>query len=69
MRKKYVVCPGYITSKHDGQRHYVDRQQLMDLYKVNKHECMDCGSKVRFEDQVTYLTPRYNGDYEEWISR
>lgn len=39
MKLKYVICPGTVISKTDGQRHYVGAMQLMRLYGVDQREC------------------------------
>lgn len=36
---KYIVCPGEVTSRTDGQRHYIGAMRLMKLYGVNPQEC------------------------------
>jgi len=38
--KKYVVYPGFVRSRSDGDRHYVTSDMLMRLYKVRRAECM-----------------------------
>lgn len=37
--KKYVICPGKVISKSDGQVHYIGPMMLMQLYKVSPDEC------------------------------
>lgn len=37
--KKYVLCPGMVTSKTDGQRHYIGPHALAQLYGVDMKEC------------------------------
>lgn len=37
---KYVVYPGPVKSKNDGQIHFIGACQLMALYKVHPLECM-----------------------------
>ena len=67
---KYVVYPGYVRSKYDGDRHYITAKQLIKLYEVNPLKC----HIVDFNQPKTYrgkdfrpyisLIPRYNGDYK-----
>ena len=38
--KKYVLFPGYVYSKIDWQRHYINAKELAQLYKVNLKECL-----------------------------
>ena len=37
---KYVVCPGYVVSQNDNDRHFVSADQLMRLHKLNPKECI-----------------------------
>ena len=39
MKPKYVICPGKVISKTDGQLHYIGPMQLMRLYGVDPREC------------------------------
>jgi len=70
--KKYIVLPGYVDSKNDGERHYISAQQLIDLYGVNIKLCVivPYGSEHRprgySEEQfnsMIKLYPRFHGDY------
>lgn len=74
MKPKYVVCPGMMTSKTDGQTHYVGSMQLMRLYGVAPQECEIYEPapwwprsyyKAAEERQqgMIRLHPRYDGDY------
>lgn len=71
---KYVLCPGYITSKTDGQRHYITAPQLMKLYGVRPKECVvhipqdwwersDYERAAKSHEGLIWLAPRYDGDY------
>jgi hypothetical protein len=75
--RKYMVHPGFMTSKNDGQEHHISARRLMQLYKVHPNECVVCHGCQRnprmmacgtaFGDRMgkyIHLTPRYNGDYE-----
>ena len=37
--KKYIIYSGYVTSKTDGQEHFVSCKELVKLYGVNIKEC------------------------------
>ena len=39
--KKYVVCPGWITTRLDGGRRFIDFETLADLYRVDPSECVE----------------------------
>lgn len=69
MSRRYVLCPGIVTSKSDGQRHYVGPAQLARLYGVPFSECVIFPqeyAQVRGwldPPGAVYLRPRYDGDY------
>ena len=61
----YILHPGYVTSKNDGDEHYVGPCQLMELYRVEPRECIvyaDKGYHVSAPGDV-HLYPRYDGNY------
>lgn len=37
-RKHYVVCPGYVISETDGDKHYITGQMLIRLYELAPRE-------------------------------
>lgn len=68
--KKYLVLPGVVTSRTDGDCHLVTDRQLIDLYGVHKDECEIYSPSKRGDrpDHVRYaglivLHPRYDGVY------
>lgn len=68
MKKKYIICPGFVVSKNDGDCHFIDASTLMNLYKVNPMECIvnrDHDS-IRGIDttKLIWLSPRYDGNYQ-----
>jgi hypothetical protein len=70
MRKKYIVIPGYITSKNDNDVHYISSAKLMALYNVNPKECFlyteeDYERRKHMEQlkALKVLRPQYSGDY------
>ena len=40
IQPKYLICPGWVTSKTDGQRHHVGHRTLIMLYGVDPRECV-----------------------------
>jgi hypothetical protein len=65
---KYLVCPGWISSKTDRDEHYIDAPMLMKLYGVDSRECLirPTGSALLGWQELTDLVrlePRYHGDY------
>lgn len=70
--KRFVICPGEVTSQTDGDRHFIGGGQLIRLYKVNPQECIFDSEKERYGyghdwSQYIFLMPRYRGDYEEHL--
>ena len=74
MKPKYVVCPGKVTSKNDGQEHYIGPVQLMRLYGVDSRECeiyepapwwpqSYYREAEKRQQGIIRLYPRYGGDY------
>ena len=65
-RTKYVIHPGYVDSKNDGQKHWISRDQLIRLYGVNQQDCLSDRDSLRgFTDdtKIIHLHPMYNGNY------
>lgn len=74
MKPKYVICPGTVTNKTDGQEHYIGPMRLMQLYGVDQREC-EIYEPAMWWPQSYYrmaeerqrglprLGPRYDGDY------
>lgn len=67
---KYLVIPGHIPSKNDGQMHYVGYSTLVRLYRVDPDECTDCaplllpdGGQYIPAKPLIELRPRYDGNY------
>jgi hypothetical protein len=59
---RYVLCPGYIRSKTDGDLHYISAGRLAQLYGVRISECI-INTQTKLPDGLIYLQPRYHGDY------
>ena len=63
---KYLICPGMVTSKTDGDRHYITANQLISLYRVKRSECVVMPKNNRGyipDDELIRLSPDYNGRY------
>lgn len=77
-RIKFLVVPGMVTSKSDGDRHFIGARDLMRLYRVSPEECVVMSEEdvVRYNPysseypmNLIQLLPRYDGDYSQfWIS-
>lgn len=61
--KHFLICPGDVVSKYDGQTHYIGVRQLMSLYGVRAEECVTDGPHNRRLEGLLHLEPNYDGDY------
>jgi hypothetical protein len=71
---RYLLCPGYVKSKYDGDEHYIGAMRLARLYGVDPRKCgifepswlaRSLGLRLderRYKDLIK-LVPRYDGDY------
>jgi|688.fasta_scaffold701676_2 hypothetical protein len=66
-RPRYVLCPGWITSRNDGDRHYISAAKLAKCYDVNLRDCLIQLPKQKlypeFYTGMVFLEPRLDGDY------
>lgn len=75
--KRYLVRPGRVMSKNDGDIHYIGARQLMHLHGVDPRECIVIPGGEEWppgfghlatEEQrqaagLTLLEPMYHGNY------
>lgn len=40
MRARYLLCPGLVRSRNDGDLHNITARQLAHLYRVSTDECL-----------------------------
>lgn len=63
----YVLHPGTVKSRYDGDIHHIPYRNLMWLYGLQPHQCiheavtLQCGYVER--PNTVHLYPRYDGDY------
>lgn len=75
-KKRYVVYPGEVRSKADGQVHFVCAADLIRLYEVDHRECIVHRQRQVYDRgyiEPTYpgmipLTPRGDGKYADHLS-
>ena len=64
MRKEFLIVPGEVTSINDGDVHYISAHQLINLYGVQRDECIIVREDTRgFPEGLLHLEPSYEGDY------
>lgn len=71
MKPLFVILPGYVTSRHDGQRHYIQACELIRLYQVYGEDVVvhesSHGPHFQLSKErvpMVYLPPQYDGEYE-----
>lgn len=67
--KKYVVYPGWVVSRTDGDRHFISSTQLMELHGVTPSECVVMRSGIRphgISKDLISLFPRTDGSYRNY---
>lgn len=64
---KYLLHPGYVISKTDGDRHYITAKMLMKLYNVRPEECVVYFSYQPYpnQDELIDLYPMASGKYKD----
>ncbi len=69
--KKYLLCPATVTSKTDGDEHYISASDIARLYGVPMSECLvrpSPGSERTLgwneKHGLVELWPRYDGNYK-----
>lgn len=60
-----MVHPGYITSKHDGDRHYIDGHQLISLYGLDRKETVIAHDANENDPDYDHYFPSEEGDYPQ----
>jgi hypothetical protein len=69
---KYIIHPGNVFSKNDGDYHYISGERLIKLYNLNPKKCLIVRNPRPFSrmpfgmpDDPSYkhLYPRWDGNY------
>lgn len=62
---RYILHPGTVKSKTDGQEHYISAARLARLYGLNLVDCIVHTEPKSYAFNVydIHLHPRYDGDY------
>ncbi|HBF0795292.1 TPA: hypothetical protein KNP26_002946 [Clostridioides difficile] len=68
MKVKYVVFEWEITSKNDGQKHFINFRDLIKLYGVPPRECIRAKDYYERDSldlkDIKFLYPRDDGKYK-----
>ena len=70
MNKKYLVIAGYVTSKTDGDKHYIGGSDLIKLYNVDYGDCIIVNPRESLDDYpdgLIALRPLYHGGYDTYL--
>ena len=61
---RYVLYPGFVTSRNDGDLHYIDVQTLRYLYDIPRTAvCVVYDKSMVIHDNDIQCRPRYDGKY------
>jgi hypothetical protein len=64
---KYILYPGVVISRTDGQKYYISASRLAELYRVSMDECVVYDDVwclgIRNKHKLIKLFPRYDGHY------
>lgn len=61
---KYALYPGWVTSKEDFNRHFIDARTLAALYQVPMKECVVNPTEHMCKAMnLIVLRPKFSGDY------
>lgn len=60
---RYVLHPGWVTSRNDGDRHYITAIRLAELYGVHPACCRVSSPDAKDKEGEVHLYPRYDGNY------
>ena len=62
---RYILHPGYVRSKYDGDEHFIGGPRLARLYGVSLRDCVygDVCTYAPREGDI-HLRPRFDGDYQ-----
>lgn len=69
MKRLNAIHPGWISSRNDGDWHYITYNKLIRLYNLNPRDCVLWDDKVpatfigRNKDNYKHFYPLYSGDY------
>lgn len=64
LRRKYVLCPGYISSRYDADEHFISAHRLAELYGIPMKDCyVEDHTRVNTNGLIR-LHPQYDGNYE-----
>ena len=69
MKPQYIVHAGYVTSRTDGDEHYVSAPELARLYGLKRHQWIEFRPEILRAmtlseyNSYTHLHPREDGDY------
>jgi len=68
IKAKYLLFPGHVISKNDGQEHFITASQLAHCYDISIRECITYREELRpnprERDDLIWLFPDWSGRYE-----
>lgn len=65
----YILHPGWVSSRYDGDRHYITAARLADLYGLKMQQCAVAPDSEKGwqgwvePENAIHLRPRNDGNY------
>jgi len=61
----YILHPGKIISKNDGQEHYISAGALTELYGIRLDQCVifEKARRYSYPPDWIHLWPDFSGEY------
>lgn len=59
----YRLHAGFTKSRNDGELHYISFQRLVELYRLDRNQCVSAGDAVAHHNAID-LYPVSGGEYE-----
>ena len=68
--QRFILHPGFVRSKTDGQQHFISASKLAELYRVDLRDCIvlapdnpEKGFGFEWKEDDVDLYPRTDGNY------
>lgn len=63
MAARFILCPGWVTSKTDGGSHYISASHLAMLYGLKQGDFYVEQGNFKLRSPLPRLYPRFDGNY------
>ncbi len=70
MHVRFMIVPGWIFSRTDGDKHWVSADELMRLHRIHPGECVIFNEDIdvfrNHADPLITLSPSSDGKYKDY---